>query len=179
MSIKQRKIIMNAFTHSQFSYCPLVWICHSRTVHSLINNIVESSLRIVYNDNISSFTQLLEKSGSVSIHHRNLQALAIEIYKSLSSLSSPLKSDLIKLKETTYNLPNALTLVSTNKKTTNYVINSISYLAPNIWDQVPDDIKNNKSLNIVKHGIKTWILMFIPRSFIFTVLSITFFYYQF
>ena len=75
MSIKQRKIIMNAFIHSQFSNCPLVWMCHSRTIHSLINNIHERSLRIVYNDNISSFTQLLERSGSVSIHHRNLQAL--------------------------------------------------------------------------------------------------------
>ena len=78
--VKQRKITMNDFIHSQFSYCPFVWMCHSRTVHSLINNIHERSLRIVYNDNISSFTQLLEKSGSVGIHHRNLQALAIEVY---------------------------------------------------------------------------------------------------
>ena len=115
MSIKQRKIIMNAFIHSQFSYCPLVWMCHSRTVHSLINNIHERSLRFAYNDNISSFTQLLEKSGSVSIHHRNLQALALEVYKALNNLSSPLMSDLIKLKETTYNLRNACTLVSNNK----------------------------------------------------------------
>ena len=127
MSNKQRKIIMNAFIHSQFSYCPLVWMCHGRTVHSLINNIHESSLRIVYNDNISSFTQLLEKSGSVSIHHRNLQALAIEVYKALNNLSFPLMSDLIKLKETTYNLRNACTLVSTNKKTTKYLGSSLRW----------------------------------------------------
>ena len=112
MSIKQRKIIMNAFIHSQCSYCPLVWMCHSRTVRSLINNIHEISLRIVYNDNISSITQLLEKSGSVSIHHRNLQALTIEVYKSLNNLSSPLMSDLIKLKETTYNLRNTCILIN-------------------------------------------------------------------
>ena len=73
MSIRQRKIIMNAFIHSQFSYCPLIWMCHSRTIHSLINNIHERSLRIVYKDNVASFEELLEKSGSVSIHHRNLQ----------------------------------------------------------------------------------------------------------
>ena len=80
MSIKQRKMIMNAFIRSQFSYCPLIWLCHSRTIHSIINNIHERALRIVYRDNISSFALLLEKSGSVSIHHRNLQALAIDIY---------------------------------------------------------------------------------------------------
>ena len=162
MSIKQRKIIMNAFIHSQFNYCPLIWMCHSRTVHSLINNIHERALRIVYKDNISSFTQLLEKSGSVSIHHRNLQALAIEVYKALNNLSSPLMSDLIKLKETTYNLRNASVLVSTNKKTTNYGINSISYLAPNIWDQIPEEIKNSKSLNIFKQKIKIWLPLKCP-----------------
>ena len=74
MSIRQRKIIMNAFIHSQFSYCPLIWMCHSRTIPSLINNIDERSLRIVYKDDDSSFVTLLEQSGSVSIHHRNIQS---------------------------------------------------------------------------------------------------------
>ena len=162
MSIIQRNIIMNAFIHSQFNYCPLVWMCHNRTINSLINNIHERALRIVYKDNISSFTQLLEKSGSVSIHHRNLQALAIEVYKALNNLSSPLMSDLIKLKEMRYNLRNTSALVSTNTKTTNYGINSISYLAPKIWDQVPTEIKNSKSLYIFKQKIKIWIPLKCP-----------------
>ena len=40
-------------------------------------------------DNNSSFAQVLEKGSSV-IHHRNLQVLVIEIYKTLNNLSSPL-----------------------------------------------------------------------------------------
>ena len=80
MSIGQRKLIMNAFIHSQFSYCPLLWMCYSRIIHSLINNIHERAFWIVYKDNISSFSLLLERSGSVSIHHRNLQVLAVEIW---------------------------------------------------------------------------------------------------
>ena len=83
---------MNTFVHSQLSYCPLIWTRHSKTIHSIINNIHERALRIVYKDNISSFALLLEKSGSVSIHHRNLQALAINIYKAQNNLSSPLMS---------------------------------------------------------------------------------------
>ena len=131
-------------------------MCHSRIIHSLINNIHERALRIVYKDNTSSFALLLEKSGSVSIHHNNLQALAIEIYKALHNLSSPLMSELFKLKETAYNLRNGSALASTNKKTTTYGINSISYLAPKIWDQVPKEIKDSKSLNIFKQKIKIW-----------------------
>ena len=141
MSIGQRKLIMNAFIHSQFSYCPLLWMCHSRIIHSLINNIHERALRIVYKDNISSFSLLLEKSGSVSIHHRNLQMLAVEIYKAINNLSSPLMTELFQLKVTMYNLRNGSALVSSNKKGTNYGINSVSYLAPKIWDLVPEVIK--------------------------------------
>ena len=162
MSINQRKMIMNAFIRSQFSYCPLTWMCHGRAIHSIISNIHERALRIVYKDNISSFALLLEKSGSVSIHHRNLQALAIDIYKVLNNLSSPLMSVLFKLKETKYNLRNGSALVPTNKKTTNFGINSVSYLAPNIWDQVPEETKDSKSLNIFKQKIKAWIPLKCP-----------------
>ena len=65
-------------------------------------------------------------------------------------------SVLFKLKETKYNLRNGSALVSTNKKTTNFGINSISYLAPKIWDQVPEEIKDSKQ------KIKAWIPLMCP-----------------
>ena len=34
MSCQQKKNIMNAFILSQFSYCPLIWMCHSRSLNS-------------------------------------------------------------------------------------------------------------------------------------------------
>ena len=79
MGIAKKNILMNAFFTSQFSYCPLVWICHSRTNDNKINRLHERCLRIVYNDKESSFNDLLEKDGSVSIHMRNTQILATEM----------------------------------------------------------------------------------------------------
>ena len=61
-------------------------MCHSRSLNSQINKIHERTLRIVHNDNISSFKQLLKLSGAITIHHRNLQFLAIEIYKALNNV---------------------------------------------------------------------------------------------
>ena len=46
----------------------------------------------------------LEKSVTVCIHHRNIQALAIEIFKSLNDSSPSLMSELFKVKETKYDL---------------------------------------------------------------------------
>ena len=33
MSLNKRKVMMNAFISSQFSYCPLIWMCHSRSLN--------------------------------------------------------------------------------------------------------------------------------------------------
>ena len=54
--ISQNKLIMimRAFITSQFSYCPLLWICHSRTINNNINKLHERALRLVYNDRQST-----------------------------------------------------------------------------------------------------------------------------
>ena len=85
ININKRRILMNSFFRSQFNYCPLIWMCHSRTNNRKINRLHERCLRIIYNDKQSSFIKLLEKDNSVSIHQRNLQILAIEMFKVVTS----------------------------------------------------------------------------------------------
>ena len=48
MDTKTRHALMKAFITSQFSYCPLVWMFHSRTLNNRINKIHERALRLVY-----------------------------------------------------------------------------------------------------------------------------------
>ena len=62
---------MKSFITSQFGYCPLIWMFHSRTSNNKINFIHERTLKITYNDRKSSFEELLRKGNTVSIHHRN------------------------------------------------------------------------------------------------------------
>ena len=64
------------FFNSQFNYFPLIWMCHSRA----INRLLERCLRVIYSDKQSSFSELLEKDGSVSVHMRNIESLAIEMF---------------------------------------------------------------------------------------------------
>ena len=148
---------MNAFINSQFGYCPLVWMCHSRLANKQINKIHERALRIVFNDNNSNFKDLLKKSNSVSIHHRNLQHIAIEIYEALNGLFTTLMSELFKIKVRKYDFRSGNTIVPNNPHTTKHGLNTISYLAPKIWEKVPYDIKSSESLNLFKNKIKSWI----------------------
>ena len=59
---------------------------HSHTLNNTIKRLHEVCLRIIYNDNISFFDDLLEIDNSVSVLYRNIQVLATELYKFVNSL---------------------------------------------------------------------------------------------
>ena len=50
MPQKKLRITMKAFVSSQFAYCPLIWMFHSRQINYKINKLHQRALRIVYND---------------------------------------------------------------------------------------------------------------------------------
>ena len=142
MSLEKRRIVMKTFVESQFNYCPLIWMLHSRTLNNKINCLHERALRIVYSDYKSSFNTLLEKNGSSSIHHRNIQCLAIEIYNFFHGFSPAIMGYIIKLnRPPTYNLKTRQELYSRNPKTVRYGTETMSFLAPKIWAIVLQSIK--------------------------------------
>ena len=84
---------------AQFSYCPLIWMFHSRKPNNKINKLHERFLRIVYSDNTLSFEELLETDNSVSVHHRNIQVLATELYKIVNGLSPEIMKEVFSFNE--------------------------------------------------------------------------------
>ena len=81
------RILMKTFIISQFNYCPLIWMFHSRTLNNKINKLHERALRLVYDDKDLTFQELLDLDGSVTIHQRNLQKLAIEMFEIKNNLA--------------------------------------------------------------------------------------------
>ena len=148
---------MKTFIESQFNYCPLIWMFHSRTINNKINRLHERALRIVYSDFKSSFEGLLMKDNSFSIHERNIQSLAIEIYKFLNGLSPSFLNNVFhKNISNSYDLRNHKELYSRNPKTVRYGTETVSYIAPKIWSKVPETIKMSSSLESFKTKIRKW-----------------------
>ena len=72
---------------------------HSRQLNNRINNIHERALRLVYQDSQSSFGHLLKMNNSFTIHKRNVQTLAIELYKVAYGISPKIMTLVFPTKE--------------------------------------------------------------------------------
>ena len=71
-------------------------------MNNKINRLHERCLRIIYNDKRSTFEELLAKDNSVSVHHNNIHAIAIEMYKVVNGISPEITNEVFKLREETH-----------------------------------------------------------------------------
>ena len=154
LSLKKRRMLYKAFIESQFKYCPLVWMFHSRSINNKINKIQERALRLVYDDYTSSFKELLIKDKSFTIHNQNIQCLAIEIYKVMHNLSTNNFKEMFILQKNNLRSQSDLLVPSVN--TVHKGQNSLRYFGPIIWNSIPQDIRNSETLSLFKSKIKNW-----------------------
>ena len=130
--------------------CPLIWMFHSRKLNHRINKIHERALRIVYNDYRCTLEERLDRDNSFTIHERNLQKLAIEMFKVSNGLSVQLVSENHDFRHQ----PGTKFKVD-HVNTETYGKQSVSYQGPKIWNSVPQEIKNVTTLQF-KTKIKLW-----------------------
>ena len=57
----------------------------------------KKALRVVYSDYMSTFQEILEKDAFISVHYKNIQILAIEIYDHIHRDSPTIKRHFSKL----------------------------------------------------------------------------------
>ena len=156
LKFQQRKLLLNAFITSQFSYPPVVWMFQNRKLNNQINRIHERALRIAYQDHNSMFNELLAKDGSFKTHDRNLQKLLIERFKVKMKLAPEIMTEVFDFIECRYPLRNELKFKSRNIRTVRYGIESAAFVGSRIWTNMPNELKESTSLNEFKSKIKTW-----------------------
>ena len=107
---------MKSFIESQFGYCPLIWMFHSRGLNNKIIHLHEPSLGIVYHGNV---------------HQRTIQSLAIELLKVKGNLSSTIMNDMLQTRTLTYNFrlqtDFARSFVNTSRFGLNFCLKSVEH----------------------------------------------------
>ena len=92
----------------------------------------------------------------MTIHERNLQKLAIEMFKVKNNLSPIPVQEIFKTNENTYDLRKKGYWEAPNVKTVNYGLESIRYRGPKTWEILPEQIKEAKSLLEFKTKVRNW-----------------------
>ena len=129
----------------------------SRRLKYKINSIHDRALRITFQDHLSTFQELLNKDNSVSIHHRNLQALATEMFKIHRGLSPDILREIFVPKISLYNLRRNNTFERRQVHSVYHGTESSSFLGPKIWDLVTLELNQLESLEVFEFKIKKWI----------------------
>jgi hypothetical protein len=156
MDQSKLRTLMRAFITSQFQYCPLIWMFHSRQLNKKINKIQERALRITYKDTESTFSELLQKDSAVTIHAKNLQILMTEMYKTKNDQNPSFMQEIFCENTSHYNLRNNNEFVQPRVRSVNNGTESVRFKGPQLWQTLPPTIRNSESLCQFKTKIKHW-----------------------
>jgi DNA-binding protein len=156
MTQEKLKIVMKTFIMSQFNYCSLVWMFHSRTLNTKINKLHERALRLAYKNDSLSFQELLELDNSFTVHERNIQKLATEMYKVKNHLSPLPMQNLFSEQTTSYELRSERCWEVPRVRTVNNGTETIRFRGLKTWEMVPNEIKGSTTLIEFKNRIKKW-----------------------
>ena len=152
---KKKKLLMKSFIESQFSYCPLIWMFCSRGMNRKINHIHERALRLVYQNYTITFEELLIRDKTVCIHHRNIQKVAIEMFKVKNNMCPEIVLNLFCKNA---NPRSSAYFYRPNVNKVYKGEHSLRYFGPIVWDiMVPEKIKSLSTLVEFKREIAGWV----------------------
>ena len=158
LDLKSRTIIYNSFVMSNFTYCPLTWHFCGKQNNYKIEKIQERALRILYQDTLCSYQELIQRADTTTVILSRLRTMALEVFKCTKSLNPPCLNSLFEIKSTGYSLRNSVKLDQPLRRKTTHGLCSFSYLGSNIWNDLANSHNDICDVTVYdfKRFLKTW-----------------------
>ena len=160
LNFRTRKLVFQSFIMSNFTYCPLVWHFCGKMNNSKIEKIQERAIRIVCDDRVSEYSELVRRLDLNTMLQSRLNCILVEVYKSLIlEPSNPLYiRELLNVKEFSYDMRDGTILNQPQKRTTKFGLRSFSYLASKLWNDLPPYMKDLSKQDVIefKSRLKRW-----------------------
>ena len=147
-------LLYRTFILANFNYCPIIWHKCGKTNTSKLERLQHRALKLIYQDSVSSYEDLLNRANLPTLEIRRLQQVAIMTFKIIHGLAPSYLSHLITKKNVNYNLRNSNRLTRQNNRTTAFGLHSFKEVAARIWDDLPTNIKDNTVFKDFKSQIK-------------------------
>ena len=114
---KKAKDTNESFRNVTLCILSFIMDVRNRTMEYHINKIQKGASKLAYNDTLDlRFDELLVKDILVSIHSRNLQLLATEIFKAKDGIATELTSEVYQFVKKPYNLRDICILYKRGQK---------------------------------------------------------------
>ena len=149
--------VYKSFISANFSYCPVTWLFCGKVNSAKLEKLQERALRFVYNDQVSTYNDLLLQANVLSLSMYRLRFLAIEVYKCVSLKNPDYLNRLFTKKPAVYCLRDPDQLYQTKFNTYTYGYRSFAYYGAKLWNKLPLELKNSPTLIIFKGKLNHWI----------------------
>jgi hypothetical protein len=152
MNTDSKLTLFRSYMLSHFSYCSIIWHFCGKVISDKIEKIQEKALRTVYTDYSTPYDKLLERANLPTLKGGRLQNFAIVTYKIQNKLCPIFLENLITLKLNKYKLRSGnFSLELPSMSSTNYGLHSFTFLAPKLWNAIPENVRLSKNLAIFKN----------------------------
>ncbi len=149
MDAQTKLTILKSFIRSNFTYCCHIWYFCSPTLRQKVENIQYRGLRYVYNDYMSSYTELLERSGMQSIELYIQKTILIEIFKSIHKIGAPYLAHMFKFGNNSTR-SNQVDLFVPRVRSKFFGLHSLRFHGTQLWLHLPHEAKLTDDLDVFK-----------------------------
>ena len=139
LSISSKMCLYNSYVMSYFTYCSAIWNNCNESDKQRLERLNVRALRCVYNKRVSN---------------RRLQDIAILIFKAVNGMLPGYISDLFVVRNNVKCLRGTNKLVVPRKKTSNFGLNSTTFIGAKVWNSLPDKLRSTKILKEFKKAVR-------------------------
>ena len=112
-----------------------------KTAAGKLEKLNECAMRCIFNDNISTYDELLVKANMLSLQNRRIQDMCILIYKAIYATTPTPISGLLSLRSNKCNLCRKMKLILPIANTSKYGLHTFRYYGPKIWNSLQDELR--------------------------------------
>ena len=157
LDIKAKLALLRAFILSHFQYCSAVWYHCSAPNARCMEKIQERALKCVYSNPTASYESLLNKARLPSLEVGRQMNIAIQTFEILNDLAPTYLLELIEKRCRTRNLRNSENILKIPlMKRVRHGTNSFCFLAPKIWNSLPEALRITRDLKTFRDGLRAY-----------------------
>ena len=153
LSIETKLCIFDTFVRSNFNYCTIVYhfcgVCNDKK----LEKVYERAIRIVHNDFMSPYKELLCKSKRKMLYDIRFDNLLVQIFKIINGNAPPVETTLYSKKIVKQSLRDTFLLSVPRYSTIKYGLNSLRVHGAIQWNKSPKSVKSCENVNIMKNRL--------------------------